>query len=127
MNGSFRVETEFVSGVHALGVSGELDQATVPDLRAPLGEVIGSGQGPVLIDLSGCEFIDSTGLSLLVEAQRKLSDLDGRRFAICCPRRDVGRLLELTGVGQALELFDARSEALDALGEGRAGRASNGA
>jgi len=115
LSGSFRVVTEYVRGIHALEVSGELDQATVPDLRAPLAEAIGTGNGPVLVDLSGCEFIDSTGLSLLVEAQRKLAELDGRRFAVCCATRDVDRLLELTGIGKALAVFPARTEALSSL------------
>ena len=65
----------------------------------------------VLVDLSDCEFIDSTGLGLLVEAKRRLSE-DRRRFGVCCPDEDVRRLLELTGIDEAVGLFNSRDEAL---------------
>ena len=68
----------------------------------------------VLVDLSDCDFIDSTGLSLLVETKRRLSE-DERRFGVCCPDADVRRLLELTGIDQAVGLFDTRDEAVAAL------------
>ena len=93
---------------------GELDQATVPGLRARIGEAIGIGDGSILIDLSRCDFIDSTGISLLVEAQRKIDGLDSRRLVVCCPATEVRRLLDLTGVDALLGVFDDRD---DALGE----------
>jgi anti-sigma B factor antagonist len=81
-------------------VHGELDQGTAPQLRGALGNVLGDSAGAVLVDLSGCEFIDSTGLSLLVEAKRRLGDAS-RAFGVCCPDADVRRLLELTGIAAA--------------------------
>ena len=71
----------------------------------------------MLVDLSDCGFIDSTGLSLLVEAKRQPVD-DDRRFGVCCPDADVRRLLELTGIDQAVGLFDTRDEAVAALSNG---------
>jgi anti-sigma B factor antagonist len=98
-------------------VFGELDQSTAPELRTALSEVVGDPDGGVLVDLSDCNFIDSTGLSLLVETKRRLSE-DDRRFGVCCPDADVRRLLELTGIDQAVGLFDTRDEAVAALGNG---------
>ena len=94
--------------------SGELDQSTAPELRAALAEALGEPHGGVLVDLSDCGFIDSTGLSLLVETKRRLAE-DERRFGVCCPDADVRRLLELTGIDQAVGLFDTRDEAVAAL------------
>ena len=74
----------------------------------------------MLVDLSDCDFIDSTGLSLLVEAKRRLAE-DQRRFGVCCADADVRRLLELTGIDQAVGLFDTRDEAIAAL-DGVSGR-----
>lgn len=110
---SFTVEAGYARGVYTLGVVGELDQATVPDLRARIGEAIGTGDGSILIDLSRCDFIDSTGISLLVEAQRKIDGLEARRLVVCCPGAEVRRLLDLTGVGALLGVFDGRDKALD--------------
>ena len=93
-------------------------------IRAPprscarrLRSAVGEARNGVLVDLSDCNFIDSTGLSLLVETKRRLTE-DDRRFGVCCPDADVRRLLELTGIDQAVGLFDTRDEAVAALSSG---------
>ena len=108
-----------MDGLQAVTVSGELDQSTAPELRAALAGVVGDESGGVLVDLSDCAFIDSTGLSLLVETKRQLAE-DSRRFGVCCADADVRRLLELTGIDQAVGLFDTRDEAISALSAGAA-------
>jgi anti-sigma B factor antagonist len=117
VNVAFRVEAESSTDLHTVSVFGELDQATAPKLRSALGDTLGDVEKSVLVDLSDCGFIDSTGLSLLVEAKRRLAEED-RRFAVCCPDADVRRLLELTGIDEAVGLFDSREEAVAALGDG---------
>jgi anti-sigma B factor antagonist len=113
----FRVEATSLDGLLALAVEGELDQGTAPELRSSLAEALGSGKQGVLVDLSRCGFIDSTGLSLLVEAKRRLADED-RQFGVCCPDDDVRRLLELTGIDRAVTLYETRDDAVAALGSG---------
>ena len=114
MTAPFQSQAESNSSLHTVSVSGELDQSTAPELRAALAEAFGEPHGGVLVDLSDCSFIDSTGLSLLVETKRRLAE-DDRRFGVCCPDADVRRLLELTGIDQAVGLFDTRDEAVAAL------------
>jgi anti-sigma B factor antagonist len=114
VNAPFRVESQSANGLRTVSVAGELDQGTAPELREALAEALGDPTVPVLVDLSDCNFIDSTGLSLLVEAKRRLSE-ESRRFGVCCPDADVRRLLELTGIDRAVGLFDTRDEAVSAL------------
>lgn len=113
MNAPFRVEAENDAGLNTVSVFGELDQATAPELRTALTRALGGGVA-VLVDLSDCDFIDSTGLSLLVEAKRRLAENE-RQFGVCCPDADVRRLLELTGIDEAVGLFDSRDEAVATL------------
>ncbi|MQA73456.1 MAG: anti-sigma factor antagonist [Solirubrobacterales bacterium] len=117
MNSPFRVDAETEAGLHTLSIYGELDQGTAPELRGALSTALGNGNEAVLIDLSDCEFIDSTGLSLLVEAKRRLSE-ERRHFGVCCPHVDVRRLLELTGIDEAVGVYDTRDEAAATLGNG---------
>ena len=114
MNAPFKVTADSDDGVHTVCVCGELDQGTAPELRSVLSTVLADSGMPVLVDLSDCDFIDSTGLSLLVEAKRSLSE-DRRAFGVCCPDADVRRLLELTGIDEAVGLFDTRDQAATAL------------
>ncbi len=115
MTGPFRVAVEARGSLQTLTVAGELDQSTAPELRAAVVETL-DGNGPVLIDLGGCGFIDSTGLSLLVETKRHFAE-DERPFGVCCADPDVARLLELTGIDRAVGLFASRDDAIAALSE----------
>jgi anti-sigma B factor antagonist len=115
----FKVSSESEAKLRTVSVIGELDQGTAPELRTVLDEAMDEAGSGVLVDLSDCGFIDSTGLSLLVEAMRRLTEED-RRFGVCCADRDVSRLLELTGIDQAVNLFETRDEGIAALSNGSA-------
>jgi anti-sigma B factor antagonist len=114
----FNVEMESLDGgVGVFAISGELDQATAADLRDPLHDAIESGTRAVMIDMTACGFIDSTGLGVIVEAWKMLQERNGdtASFAICCPEPEVRRLLEVTGLDQAIAIRDTREEALAEL------------
>jgi anti-sigma B factor antagonist len=117
MTASFVVDADRLSdGIHEIRVQGELDQATVPDLEVPLSAAIESGAQAILVNLTDCEFIDSTGLGLLVNALDRVTDGGGNtHFRVCCPHAQVRRLLEITGIDQAIDLHETRDEALESL------------
>lgn len=109
-----RGERETVGELEVVRIDGELDQASVPAVREAIDGAIESGPGGVLVDLSRCEFIDSSGLSLIVDAQRRL-DAEGASFGVCSPTEDVRRLLALTGIDGAVGLYQTREAAIAAL------------
>ncbi len=114
----FNVELESLNGgVGAFAISGELDQATASELRDPLQEAINGGTNAVMIDMTNCGFVDSTGLGVIVEAWKVLRNRNGNKagFSICCPEPEVRRLLELTGLDQAIAIRDTREEAIATL------------
>jgi anti-sigma B factor antagonist len=115
MNAAFRVDSEQIDDIRAFRVVGELDQATASELSLPLMRAIDEESRAVLVDLTDCEFIDSTGLAILVEAHERLTGSEGRSFAICCANSQVRRLLEITGIDQAIALHPNRHDALAAL------------
>ena len=104
--------------VVALSIFGELDQATVPDLRESVDPVIENGHQSLLVDLSDCAFIDSSGLAAFVAIREQITAAPERAFAICCPDTQVRRLLELTGLDDAMGLMSSRDEALASLRDG---------
>ena len=107
---------ELVEGVRTIAVQGELDLSTAPDLEGPLEEALESGEGSVLIDLSQCEFIDSTGIALIVRAWQRLdSGGNGRGLVICSHNEQVRRVLEITGLELSIPVHSTRDEALAAI------------
>jgi anti-anti-sigma factor len=87
-------------------VRGELDLATAPDLEEVVSERLDAGQD-VTVDLRELEFMDSSGLRVLVSAHYRASG-DGTRFVIVRPREggEVAKILSIAGIDQELELVD---------------------
>jgi anti-sigma B factor antagonist len=112
---------EIENGVRVIEVRGELDLSTAPDLEAPLDEAIAADHSSVLLDLSKCEFIDSTGIALIVRAWQRVDGRSGEgdgsdgRVVLCCGNEQVRRVLEVTGLESSIAIFATRDEALAAL------------
>jgi anti-anti-sigma factor len=110
---------ELEQGVRTISVQGELDLSTAPDLEGPLEQALESGEGSVLIDLSRCEFIDSTGIALIVRAWQRLDDGasggSGRALVLCSQNDQVRRVLEITGLELSIPVHLTRDEAISAL------------
>jgi anti-anti-sigma factor len=115
------VDTEFTVEEHNQGaavvvtVTGELDLRTSPELEDRLGRAFDGGAELVILDLRLIEFMDSTGLRVLVTAHQRAQD-SGRRFALVRGADQVERVLTLTGVRELLTVVDAPEELLTAGG-----------
>jgi anti-sigma B factor antagonist len=91
-----------------LAASGEIDLASAGDLRAGLLKAIESGAIEIWLDLSDVEFMDSTGITAIVDARRAL---EPRRFALICPDGPVRRVLDIAGVERAIPIHSSRAAA----------------
>lgn len=88
-----------------IAVAGELSLAEAPILERHLSDALATATSTVVVDLAGVEFIDSTGLSVLVRAQQQASER-GVEFGVQNPRPQAHRLLSLTGLEARLTLAD---------------------
>jgi anti-anti-sigma factor len=96
----FSVSVETIDGRAVVRVVGELDTATVDELREATRELAAEGR-TVTYDLGGLSFIDSTGLNFFVQAH-KAAQRDGFEFALRRPRPEVFRAFELTTLDKLL-------------------------
>jgi anti-sigma B factor antagonist len=100
-------------------VEGELDLSTATQLEKPLEEAIDSPQATVLIDLTACTFIDSTGIAMIVRAWQRVDAAAGNGgeggLVLCCQNEQVRRVLEVTGLEHSLRVLGTRDEAVAAL------------
>jgi anti-sigma B factor antagonist len=83
--------------VTVVRVSGEVDLAIAPELRERLRRAIDADGNGVVLDLGDVTFMDSAGLSVLVDARRQLESTH-RELRIVRPTPAVRRLLDLAGV-----------------------------
>jgi anti-sigma B factor antagonist len=109
----FRLEVRQQGQATVIAVSGELDLASSPALQEELDRAAASDSELLIIDLRELDFMDSTGLSVLVRAHQRIEE-QGRQLAMVKGPQQVQRLLSLTGVAERMTLVDRPEELLPA-------------
>ena len=104
-----------VDGVRLIEVFGELDLATAPRLCAKLDAARAQRIRRVVVDLTGVDFCDSTGLRALMGASTELRHAGGKLAVAVLPDGGVARLFDVTGIREALPTHDTQQDALTAL------------
>jgi anti-sigma B factor antagonist len=98
------------SGTHVINVRGEIHLSTAPDLSQRLSEAIDHGNAAVVLDLTDVGFIDSTGLSVLLNGLRRVTQLHGN-LALVCANPTVLRLFQVTSLDETFDIFPFRAAA----------------
>jgi anti-sigma B factor antagonist len=94
-------------GRTVVAVRGELDLATAPELEAALLPDLRDG-GSALLDLRGLEFLDSTGVRVIVSAHHAAQEHGGTLSLVrTVPDGAVARVLEISGLDAVLDIVDA--------------------
>ncbi|MGH9016767.1 MAG: STAS domain-containing protein [Acidimicrobiales bacterium] len=108
-------EVEFVvteSGqpdVPVLSVGGEVDVASAPELHAHLHRIIEQNTSDIIVDTTEVTFIDSTGLGVLVDAEKTMRDT-GRQMRLVVNQPQIIRVLELTGLDEVFTIVPSAND-----------------
>jgi anti-anti-sigma factor len=103
--GELSIRLEEDSGTQVLALYGELDLSSAEVLDSTLRSVEAREPSGILIDLSGLQFIDSSGLAVLIDATTRSRE-DSDRLALLRGPDDVDRLFKLTGLTEHLPFVD---------------------
>ena len=103
-----------LKGAPGVAVRGEVDIAVAADLELRLDAAIQASSGAFVLDLDHVEFLDSSGLGVILRA-RALLGREDRALAIVCRPGPVRRLFDVAGVADLLFVFGTREEAAAAL------------
>ena len=102
------------TGPQELDVRGELDLATVPELRAKL-SAARDGARPAVIDLRNCDFTDAAGLNLIIQAHRSAATNGDAPKTLVIARGRIAELFALTEIDSLVTVVGTRPEAHRAL------------
>jgi anti-sigma B factor antagonist len=98
-------------GTTVLGVAGEVDVHSGPVLRARIADLLDSGLHRLVVDLGDVDFLDSTGLSALVDGLSRARELGGS-LTLACPQERLVRRLQLTGLDGVFVVYPTVADAL---------------
>jgi anti-sigma B factor antagonist len=107
------ISTREAGGRTVVSVAGEIDVYTAPRLREEITELVAAGTYDLVIDMSGVEFLDSTGLGVLVGGLKKVRAHEGSLQLVCNQDRLL-KIFRITGLAKVFVIHDTAEDALAA-------------
>jgi anti-anti-sigma factor len=105
------------AGAYVIEVAGEFDLALSDDAEQAVDRAF-EADAPVIFDLAGCRFIDSSAIRIFAMAARRAEE-DGRKIIVAASDSQIFRVFELTRLSEVVPLIGSRQEALAQLGLGQ--------
>lgn len=105
--------TREADGATIVAVEGEIDVYTAPKLRDKITELVGDGIYHIVIDMEGVEFLDSTGLGVLVGGLKKVRAHDGSLQLVCNQDRLL-KIFRITGLAKVFAIHSSAEAATSA-------------
>ena len=111
---NLRVETQTPQeGVAVISLSGEVDVYTSPRVKQEIVDLLNRGQTRLIVDTTKVDYLDSTGLGVLIGGLKRARERDGDLRLICNNPR-ILRIFEITGLTKIFDIHSSQDEALQA-------------
>jgi anti-sigma B factor antagonist len=107
------LSTRAENGRTVVEVAGEIDVYTAPKLREQLAELVDSGRHDIVVDMQGVEFLDSTGLGVLVGGLKRVKQHEGSMNLVCTQER-ILKIFRITGLTKVFPIHDSVAAAVAA-------------
>jgi anti-sigma B factor antagonist len=107
------IDVRNVDAHAVLDVKGEIDVYTAPKLREKLIELVADGSYDVVVNLEGVDFLDSTGLGVLVGALKRVKAHDGS-LSLVCTQDKILKIFKITGLTKVFPIHDSVEQAVSA-------------
>lgn len=100
-HGALAVDVRDENGTQVIRLAGDLDMTSIKQARAAIDTALASHPSRVILDASGLDYMDSSGIALLVQVTRMAQHVQVRN-----PTPIVRQLIQLTGLSQILLIAD---------------------
>src|SRR5215468_8131507 len=98
-------------GIEIVDVEGEIDVYTAPRLRELLIDLVNNGNYQLVVNMEKVEFLDSTGLGVLVGGLKRVRAHDGSLDLVCTQER-ILKIFRITGLTKVFGIHDTVDEAI---------------
>ncbi|MDA8322375.1 MAG: STAS domain-containing protein [Actinomycetota bacterium] len=100
-------------GIEIVDVEGEIDVYTAPRLRELLIDLVNNGSYQIVVNMEKVEFLDSTGLGVLVGGLKRVRAHDGSLDLVCTQER-ILKIFRITGLTKVFGIHNSVDEAISA-------------
>jgi anti-sigma B factor antagonist len=104
----------FEGAATVVEVGGEIDVYTAPKLREEIISLVESGHYRLVLDMEGVEFLDSTGLGVLVGGLKRVRAHDGALHLVCTQER-ILKIFRITGLTKVFPIHATVADAVQAM------------
>lgn len=108
-----QLESRFEDPVQIIEVGGEIDLHTAPRLREAVVDAVDAGHTRLVIDVENVDFLDSTGLGVLVGGLKRVRS-EGGSLDIVCTQPRLLKIFEITGLDKVFGLHGSLEDAIAA-------------
>lgn len=104
------LDTQERGDVTVVSIKGEVDLYTAPTLKEQIADLVASGKTSLAVDLAGVEFMDSTGLGVLIGGLKRCKEAGGS-LDLVAPREPVVKVLSITGLDKVFSIHETVEQA----------------
>jgi anti-sigma B factor antagonist len=105
------LETTQREGIAILTLRGEIDVYTAPRMRQGIVDLVDAGSLNIVVDMQKVDFLDSTGLGVLVEGLKRVRTRSGN-LSIVVTQDKILKIFDITGLNKAFPIYGSLEEAL---------------
>lgn len=103
------VTTREIGEYTIVKLKGEVDIYTAPSLRETIVNTVEKGRYMIVVDLDEVDFLDSTGLGVLVGGLKRVKQHDGE-LGIICNQENILRIFKITGLTKIFKVYKSADE-----------------
>lgn len=124
MDDIMKIDRKKIDDIHLVTISGRIDISSARDLDSFLNNII-NNKSKLILDLSGTEYISSTGLRILITAHKNVREKKGEmRFASLQPL--IRNIMDISGLSNVFLIHPNIKDAVNAFGLNSAERSEDG-
>jgi len=101
-------------GMVLLKLNGEVDVYTAPKLKSRLIDLVDQGKFKIIVDLEEVDFMDSSGLGVLVGGLKRVRSHDGA-IALICTQENILKIFRITGLVKVFPIFENQEQAIQSV------------
>jgi anti-sigma B factor antagonist len=105
------LETSERDGLTVLTLRGEIDVYTAPRMRQAIVDLVDAGSLNIVVDMEKVDFLDSTGLGVLVEGLKRVRTRGGS-LSIVVTQDKIVKIFDITGLNKAFHIHGSLEDAL---------------